>query len=98
MEHHQFEVGERIDAHFASTNDVAAKKKILDQRIMQKLNVRERKIYRMLYIKGMKEEDVGRAMGYKKVGRLKIGYLPVLAVKHRIKAIALQVIQEEGLM
>ncbi len=81
--------------------DVEAKKRVIDATMKGKLTRTEWKIYRLLYIKGVTEEDAAKAIGFKqgrgKKSKMFNGYSVILAAKHRIIEMAKLVIHEEDL-
>lgn len=77
--------------------DIDAKKKMIDEKIMQHLNREEAAIYKLLFIEHQDEEQVGLLMGYKKQANSNVrGYSQIRAIKIKIKEIARQIIIEEG--
>jgi DNA-directed RNA polymerase specialized sigma24 family protein len=93
LENHSREV-ESVQSDFL---DIAGAKKVLDQKIMERLTRHERELYRLLYIKGMDERKVGEMFKYKKLSRMYAGYLVFLDLKHKVVRLARKIIAEEGL-
>ena len=77
--------------------DIAASKKVIDRVIMGKLNKHERRLYRLLYINGKSEEEVGKMLKYRKTGKMHSGYLIFLRLRHKVVAMARDAIANEGL-
>lgn len=77
--------------------DMERSKAVIDRAVLAKLTKHEQKMYRMLFIRGMEPEKVGKALGYKKVGRLHEGYNAVRNLKKKVVALAKITIRTEGL-
>lgn len=78
---------------------IADKKKIIDSKIARRLSKEEGKIYKLLFIQGLEEKEVGEKMGYKKQTNSEVrGYLQIRAAKIKIREVAEQIISEEGIV
>lgn len=77
---------------------VDEKKKLIDSKILGRLNKEEARIYKLLFIKHLEEEQVGEKMGYKKQANSDVkGYSQIRAIKIKIRQVAEQIISEEGI-
>lgn len=95
LENHTQEV-ESIQADFI---DIAGAKQSIDLHIRAKLKPLEYKIYKMLYIDGMTDEQVASALGYKPLERNgRNRYKQLQNIKKNIIAKAKEVIDEEDLV
>lgn len=97
-----------MDNHVGETHnvqsdfmDVAAAKKVLDAKMRERLTRMEWKAYRLLFIKGLSEEETAKAMGFtkKRGSKSKMfgGYQAILQWKHHFVAVAREIINEEDL-
>lgn len=78
--------------------DIEGSKTVIDAKIEEKLSKHEYMIYRLLYIEGKSEKEVGKAMGYKKSGaRMYNGYQNILKAKKVIVQCAKEIIEEQDL-
>ena len=81
--------------------DIAGKKRVIDARMKERLTASEWKIYRLLIIKGLPEEEVARQMGFKKKRGKKTkmfaGYSVLLQSRHKFVAVAKSIIEDENL-
>ncbi len=77
--------------------DIEGSKKVIDREMKAKLDKDEYKMYRMLYIKNMSEEQVGKAMKYKKCGKMYHGYQIILSFRKKVIRLAKEIIEEQGL-
>lgn len=74
-------------------------KKVIDAKILAALNRREKRMYRLLYIKHKTPEQVGRILKYKVSKRAvsHAGYQQLLKFKKKVVLMAKQVIEDESL-
>ncbi len=86
-----------IDSQPGDFVDVENKKSIIDEKMKDKLNAKDYKIYKALYIDNKSEEEVGKSLGLKKVGKMHAGYQKILQTKKDIVAAAKKIIEEEDL-
>lgn len=77
--------------------DIGAAKKTVDTLLKEKLTKHEYQIYQMLYIQGLDEEEVGKILKYKKVGKMYHGYQNILKIKKLIYEKAKEIIKEHEL-
>lgn len=77
--------------------DIAEKKAIIDKRVMAQLTKYECKVYKMLYVQGRTEKDVGKALKLRKIGRMYAGYAQIRKFKQKVIRLAKTVIDEDGL-
>lgn len=79
--------------------DIAAKKRVIDARIREKLTKQEWRIYKTLIIQGKSEEETAKALGFKNKRGQKMfgGYLVILAARHRFVEMAKAIIEDEDL-
>lgn len=77
--------------------DIEAAKDVIDKHIKEKLTKHEYEIYKMLYIQNLGEEQIGKALKYRKVGKMYHGYQNILKVKKLIIIRAKEIIAEQGL-
>lgn len=82
----------------ADTIDIASKKEVIDRRVMEKLTKYEQKVYRMLFIQGRSERDVGKALKLRKTSRMFAGYSYIHKFKKKVVKLARIVIDEDGLV
>lgn len=83
--------------------DIEGKKKIIDQKMKEKLSRSDWKMYKLLLIKGLDEREVSKQMGFKggrgqKKKSLYPGYQIILAAKKKFLIMVKQIIQEESLI
>ncbi len=79
--------------------DMEAAKKVIDIKIMNKLNKEEATVYRLLFIKHLEPEQVGEKMGYKKQTNSDIpGYLKLKKLSAKFRELAGRIVAEEGLV
>ena len=79
--------------------DIEGAKKVIDEKIISKLNREEVKIYKLVYIRHLELEEAGEKMGYKKQKNSPIpGYLVMKAALVKIRELARVIIEEEGLV
>jgi RNA polymerase sigma factor (sigma-70 family) len=94
VENHRIEV-ESIQADFL---DIGTAKGVIDTKIKERLTKHEYRIYRMLYIQGKSEAEVGEALKYKKTNSgMYGGYQQILKAKKRFVELAKEIIEEEDL-
>jgi len=78
--------------------DYERAKEIIDTKILPQLTSSERKLYRLLYVQHLDPSEAGRRMGYKRQSNSKIpGYLTQKKLTKRFAALALTIIEKEGL-
>lgn len=83
---------------FGDFVDYGNAKSIIDTKIMLYLNRTERKLYRLLYIKGLEPEEAGRRMGYKLQRNSKIpGYLTQKKLVEKFVLLSRTIIETENL-
>lgn len=104
INHHAIKQALPIENHIQEVHsviedftDIAAAKKIIDEKVMEKLNAYERRIYRMILIKGISEEQVGKQLKLKKTNHMHPGYSIIYKIRKKAVRIARQVIEAEGL-
>ncbi len=106
--HHAIHLPLSLDNHASEVHnsqsdftDIAAKKKLIDTRMKEKLTRMEWRIYRLLHIKGLSEEEVAKQIGFKKRraagARMYDGYAAILAAKHLFVKTAKLIIDEDDL-
>lgn len=95
LENHVQEVNS-IQSDFLNIGEA---KTLIDAKIKLKLTNHEYKIYKLLFIQGKSEADVGKLLGYRKKPRAKMpaGYQAILKVKKIILSKAREVIAENDL-
>jgi RNA polymerase sigma factor (sigma-70 family) len=94
LENHMQEVNS-IQSDFL---DIAGSKSIIDEKMKDKLDANEYMIYRMIYIEGKSEQEVGKELGYKKTGtKTYEGYQMLLKLKKLIVLKAKEIIEEQDL-
>ena len=94
LENHTQEVNS-IQSDFI---DIEGSKHIIDVKMKVKLDEHEYAIYRMIYIEGMTEKEVGKLLGYKKTGaKTYEGYQMLLKLRKHIVEMAKEIIEEENL-
>lgn len=78
--------------------DFEAAKKVIDAKMLNILDKEEATIYRLLYIRHLTPEAVGKKMGYKKQANSDIpGYLKLKKSAERFRKIAEEIVEREGL-
>lgn len=78
--------------------DMEGPKAVIDEKMKGKLNEEDYTIYRMIYIDGKTEKEVGQLLGYKKTGaKTYEGYQTLLKLRKHIVAMAREIIEEENL-
>lgn len=77
--------------------DMAEAKSIIDKGVMERLTKQERKMYRMIYVQGKEPEEVGKLLGFKKVGHVYAGYHSMNKLKKKVVRLATKIIEIEGL-
>jgi len=78
--------------------DIEGAKKVIDDKIIGKLNEEEAKVYHLLYIEHMDLKEVGKKMRYKKQKNSDVpGYLVLRTIQLRIKELARVIIEEQNL-
>jgi hypothetical protein len=77
--------------------DIAGSKQIIDEKMKEKLDEYDYKIYKMIYIEGKTEKEVGKLLGYKKTGKMFSGYQKLLKIRKLIVIKAKEIIDEEDL-
>lgn len=94
LENHAQEVNS-IQGDFINIEE---SKVIIDARMRDKLDEHEYSIYRMIYIDGVAEKDIGKLLGYRKTGaKTYEGYQMLLKLKKRIVLMAREIIEEQDL-
>lgn len=79
--------------------DIEGSKVIIDERMKDKLEEHEYTIYRMIYIEGKTEKEVGKLLGYRKTGaKTYEGYQMLLKLRKHIVAMAREIIEEQDLV
>lgn len=74
-------------------------KRIIDNKILSKLNKHEGKLYRLMYIDHLTMEQVGKKMKYKPQPNSKVpGYQVLIKFSRRIKVMAREIIRENELV
>jgi RNA polymerase sigma factor (sigma-70 family) len=86
-----------IDSQPGDFIDIESRKKVIDSEMKKRLNPKDYKIYKALYIDNKSEKEVGGSLGLKKVGRMWSGYQRILQAKKVIVATAKCIIEEEDL-
>lgn len=76
--------------------DYEAAKKVMDERIMKKLNPHEAQIYKLLYIDHLSMEQVSKRLKYKAHTNSQVNQV-LRKMVVRFKQIAKEIIEEEGL-
>lgn len=78
--------------------DVDMVKTILDEEMPKRLNSFEWKVYQMLHIQNLSEEEVGKKLKYKKSKNSKTpGYQMIRTLKKRFVVVSREIIDERGL-
>jgi len=78
--------------------DFEEKKKMIEKHMKIRLNKHEWRLYKLLYIQGKTEKEVGKIMGYKgPKSKMYAGYLTILKAKKRFVLLAKEIIAEEDL-
>lgn len=78
--------------------DIEGAKKVIDAKMLKLLNKEEGTIYRLLYIKHLSPEAVGKKMGYKKQQNSDIpGYLKLKKSMAKFREMAEGIVSREGL-
>lgn len=79
--------------------DYEGAKKVIDEKIVNHLNKEEAKIYRLLYIEHLSQEEVGRRMGFKKQKNSSVaGYLQIRTCILKFKDLSRTIIEQEHLV
>ncbi len=78
--------------------DVQKAKDVIDKKIANKLTEHEYKIYKLLYIDNMTEDQVGILLNYKKTQKMGRGYQIFLATRKKIIQASKEIIDEEDLV
>lgn len=78
--------------------DIEGAKGVIDLKMKEKLNKHEYMIYKLLYVDGKSEKEVGKLMGYKKTNsRMHAGYQNILKTRKKVLEMAKEIIAEENL-
>lgn len=78
--------------------DFEGAKKTIDAKMLKLLDKNEATLYRLLYIRNLTPEVVGKKMGYKKQANSDIpGYLKIRKSMERFREMAAYIISQEGL-
>lgn len=77
--------------------DIEASKVVIDEKMKEKLDTYEYNIYKLIYIEGKTEKEVGKLLGYKKTGKMFSGYQQLLKIRKLIILKAKEIIEEQGL-
>lgn len=94
LENHQQEV----ENHQCEFINIEEKKKVIDEKMKLKLRPNEYKIYQLLYIENLSEEEVGTKMQYRKTSEKRSpGYQQIAKAKAKIIEMARDIIKNEDL-
>ena len=78
--------------------DFEGSKKVIDIKVIALLTKEEAKIYRLLYIRHLTPEQVGKKMGYRKQANSDVpGYIRIKKIMNKVRALAEQIIYSEGI-
>lgn len=96
LEHHANE-SQNMQSDFV---DIGGAKAVIDSKIMETLNRREKRMYRLLYIKGKTPEQVGIILKYKssESSPTYAGYQQIRKFQKRMVILAKQIIEDENLV
>lgn len=95
IESHVQEMSNMIHEHI----DIESAKQVIDREMPNKLNEFEWKVYKMLHIDNMEEEDVGKKLKYKKSQNSKTpGYQMIRTLKKKFVLVSREIISEFGLV
>jgi RNA polymerase sigma factor (sigma-70 family) len=80
--------------------NIEEKKSVIDEKMGLKLNRHEYKVYKLLFIKGKTEEEVGEILKYKVSpgSSMHPGYQSIRKMKIKFVAMAKEIIEEENLV
>ncbi len=97
LENHSQEVS-NIQSDFT---DIEEKKRVIDEKMKERLDKQEWKAYKMLIVDGKTERQAAQALGFKKKrgkkSRMYPGYLKILALRHKFVELAKEIIENEDL-